>query len=157
MKYLKLKNKIKVLEGKNELLEFSNYRLEEEIKRLEYVANRIKDFNKELTQKIASLRNELKEKEPISFNISMDKESVDDIIKKVTENVLGKQQHECTPECFGKHVIKTLQKDYDSCLKKAKPYFLMYWYDNLSAFYPWLEKLYIIDEKIYFKSKESSI
>lgn len=72
-------------------------------------------------------------------------------------NKTEKQEHKCTSECFGEHVIKAIQKDYESCPVVFKATFIKYWYDNLSAFYPWLESLYIIDEKIYFKSKESSI
>lgn len=62
-------------------------------------------------------------------------------------------EHKCTPECFEKHVIKAIQDDYDSCSKKNKPYFLMYWYDNLSEYYPWLKTLFSVNGKIGFYSK----
>lgn len=69
----------------------------------------LKRENKELKAKIKEL--ETKQKEPISFNVSMNKEDIDDIVKKVTENVLGKQEHECTEICFKHHVLDPIQTD----------------------------------------------
>ena len=85
----------------------------------------------------------------------MNKEDIDSIVKKVTKNILEKQEHNCTPECFGKHVIKAIQNDYDSINFKntiSKHYFIHYWHNKLSVEYPWLKSLYIIDSKIYFSN-----
>lgn len=111
----------------------------------------LKQENEELKAEIERL------KEPKAIiNVSV---TAEDLAKEVARalNKSEKKEHKCTQKCFGKHVIKAIQNDYDSCSEEVKPYFLMYWYDNLLSCYPWLEKLYIIDEKIYFKSKESSI
>lgn len=134
MKYFKIKNEIEELKRQTLISIKKSLKLERE--------------NEELKRKIKHL------KEPKAIlNIDMTPEELaEQIVKKLNKD----EQHKCTPECFGKHVIKAIQKDYDSCSKEAKPYFLMYWYDNLSAFYPWLEKIYIVYGKIYFKSKESS-
>lgn len=137
----------------------------QELKRLYKENKSLKEENKKLVGENLSywwknekLKREIERlKEPKAIiNVSV---TAEDLAKEVARalNKSEKKEHKCTPECFGKHVIKAIQKDYDSCSKKAKPYFLMYWHEKLSREYNWLESLYIIDEKIYFKSKESSI
>lgn len=113
---------------------------------------RLKKENEYLNKEIEVL--EKKQKESNVISISMNKEDVDSIVKKVTENILGKQEHKCTPECFEKHVIKAIQNDYDSIdlkNKTAKHYFLQYWFENLTREYAWLKCLQIINGKIHFK------
>lgn len=159
MKYLKLKNKIKKLEDEKNNLTRSKFKLGRENGRLKEKIERLEKLNKDLIQEKAFLNLELdkKLKEPPVINISMNKESIDNIVKKVTESIIRKQEHKCTPECFGKHVIKAIQSDFDSHGRKFRERFIRWWFFNLEKEYPWLESLYIINEKIYFKSKESSI
>lgn len=141
MKYFKMKNEIEELKRQNLISIKKSIKLERENEELKKEIKRSKE-------EIKALEN--KQKKSNVINISMNKEDVDEIVKKVTENILGKQEHKCTPECFGKHVIKAIQKDYDSCSKEAKPYFLKYWYDNLLGYYPWLKSLCIINGEIHF-------
>lgn len=132
------KTELSKLQKGNEYLEYKLYWSKEEIKHLK--------------KEIKVLENKQKESNVIS--ISMKKEDVDSIVKKVTENILGKQEHKCTPECFEKHVIKSIQNDYDSIdlkNKTAKHYFLQYWFENLTREYAWLKCLQIINGKIHFK------
>lgn len=134
MNFLKLKKRIKELEMLNDDLSCSNFKLVKE--------------NKKLNKEIKCL------KEPKSvINISINKEDIKNAAKQIVKELNKEKEHKCTPECFYKHVIKAIQNDYDSCPVVFKATFLTYWYDNLSAYYPWLESLYIIDGKIYFKSK----
>lgn len=77
----------------------------------------------------------------------------EELAQKIVKELNKDEEHKCTPECFGKHVIKAIQNDYDSCSREDKLYFLMYWHDNLLEYYPWLDSLDTIDNKIYFKSK----
>ena len=111
----------------------------------------LKKENEELKTEIK------KQNKLITYNISINKEDFDSAIKKVTENILREKEHKCTSECFGKHVIKAIQKDYDSIDSKNdkldKFIFINYWHEKLSEEYYWLKCLYIIDGKIYFESK----
>ena len=111
----------------------------------------LKQENEELKTEIERLK---EPKAIINVNIA-----AEDLAKKVARalNKSEKEEHKCIPECFGKHVIKTIQSDYDSHGRKFRERFLRWWLFNLEKEYPWLESLYIIDEKIYFKSKENSI
>ena len=135
---------------------FKNWHSDEEFKELLDKYSQLNDnYEKEVikSSKLESQIIDLKEQKAI-LNIDITPE---ELAKQIIKELNKSEEHTCTPECFGKHVIKVIQNDYDYCYKKDKSYFLTYWYDNLSAYYPWLEKLYIIDSKIYFKSKESSI
>ena len=111
----------------------------------------LKQENEELKAEIERL------KEPKAIiNVSV---TAEDLAKEVARalNKSEKKEHKCTPECFGKHVIKAIQSDYNYCSVVSKATFIKHWYEKLSKEYHWLESLYIIDEKIYFKSKENSI
>lgn len=147
MNCLKLKNKIKNLEDKKNSLILSNFKLERENEQLKEKIKRLEKLKIEIER--------LKEPKAV-INVKV---TAEDLAKEVARalNKSKEKEHKCTPECFGKHVIKAIQNDYDSCPVVFKATFLTYWFNNLSAYYPWLESLYIIDEKIYFKSKESSI
>lgn len=136
MKYLKLKKRIKDLEEQNKTLSWLKFKSRQE--------------NEKLKLKIKELEEESKQITINNVNVS-----AEDLAKEVARalNKSEEKEHKCTPECFGKHVIKAIQKDYESCPVVFKANFIKYWYDNLSAFYPWLESLYIIDEKIYFNTK----
>lgn len=114
MKYLKLKNRIKELERFHSNSSWSKFKLGQENERLKEKIERLEKLNKDLVKEKAFLNLELEKKlkEPIEFNISMNKEDVDDVVKKVTENILGKQEkHECTEICFKKHVLDPIQAD----------------------------------------------
>nr|DAV26805.1 MAG TPA: hypothetical protein [Caudoviricetes sp.] len=157
MKYLKLKKQIEVLEARNEFLEFKSEKLSSEIARLEAMGEFRAKINKELTQEVASLKAELekKDKEPVAFTISMDKENVDDIVKKVTENVLGKQEHKCTEVCFKKHVLNPIQSDIyskfgnDDVTRSENLdemiWFTEKWRIRLTKEYPFLKDLYTMN------------
>lgn len=134
---------------------FKNWHSDEEFQKLLDKYNNLNDnFEKEVikSSKLESQIIGLKEKKAI-LNIDITSEELaEQIVKELNKN----EEHKCTPKCFEKHVIKAIQNDYDSIDSKnrmAKHLFISYWYDNLSAYYPWLESLYMIDGKIYFKSK----
>ena len=114
----------------------------------------LKQENQELKVKIEELEEASKQITINNVNVS-----AEDLAKEVARalNKSEKKEHKCTPECFGKHVIKAIQKDYESCPVVFKATFIKYWYEKLHKEYLWLESLYIIDGKIYFKSKEISI
>lgn len=135
---------------------FKNWHSDEEFQELlDKYSNLNDNYEKEVikSSKLESQITGLKEQKAI-LNIDIIPE---ELVKQIVKELNKSKEHKCTPECFGKHVIKSIQNDYDSCPVVFKATFLTYWYDNLSACYPWLESLYIIDNKIYFKSKESSI
>lgn len=85
----------------------------------------------------------------------MDKESVDDIVKKVTENVLGKQEHECTEICFKYHVLDPIQADIYSKFGNnivtrhenldEMVQFVETWRKKLIIEYPFLKDLYTMN------------
>lgn len=109
---------------------------------------KLKKENEELKEEIKQL------KEPkVILNIDITPEELaKQIIKELNKN----EEHKCTPECFGKHVIKAIQNDYDLIdyknNKLNKFIFINYWHEKLSVEYPWLKGLYIIDGKIYFSN-----
>lgn len=153
MKYLKLKNRIKELERLHSDLFWSKFELGKENERLKEQIKRLGKLNKDLVKEKAILSFELdkKQKEPIKFNISMDKKDVDDIVKKVTENVLGKQEHKCTKECFEEHILSVIQSDYNKLNfenGKAKQHFLDYWSTDLKREYDFIAYFYIVCDKI---------
>lgn len=153
MKYLKLKKRIKELERLHSASSWSKFKLGRENEQLKERIERLEKLNKELIHEKAFLNLELEKKlkEPISFNISMDKESVDDIVEKVTENVLGKQEHKCTKFCFLEHVLNVIQKDYNKLSLEnvmEKQHFLGYWEDRLKKEYNFVAKLYIVNDKL---------
>lgn len=107
---------------------------------------KLKKENEELNKKIKYLKQQL-----IVYDTSA---SGEDLAKAIIGILNEEEEHKCTPECFEKHVIKAIQNDFDSCSREDKLYFLMYWHDNLLEYYPWLDSLNTIDNKIYFKSKQ---
>lgn len=68
-------------------------------------------------------------------------------LKKTDEEFYS--EHNCNRNCFKEHILPAIQRDYDSTFEKFN--FLNYWYEKLSKEYHWLESLYIIDGKVYFK------
>lgn len=157
MKYLKLKKRIKELERLHSASSWSKFKLGRENEQLKERIERLEKLNKELIHEKAFLNLELEKKlkEPISFNISMDKESVDDIVKKVTENVLGKQEHECTEICFKHHVLNPIQADIyskfgDDIVTRSENLdemvqFVETWRKKLIIEYPFLKDLYTMN------------
>lgn len=158
MKYLKLKKRIKELENEKFAISWSKFELGRENEQLKERIELLKKLNKELIQEKAFLNIELEKKlkEPISFNISMDKESVDDIVKKVTENVLGKEEkHECTEICFKHHVLDPIQADIysrfgDDIVTRSENLdemvqFVETWRKKLIIEYPFLKDLYTMN------------
>lgn len=140
MKYLKLKKRIRELEEERVSVYYSKFKLGRENEKLKLKIKELEEASKQITIN----------------NINV---TAEDLAKEVARalNKSEEKEHKCTAECFGKHVIKAIQKDYDSCPIVFKATFIKYWYEKLSKEYPWLESLYIIDEKIFFKSKENSI
>lgn len=141
MKYLgfeKVKSELVKLKKENEYLRYKLYLSKEAYKRLD-------EENEDLKRRIKY------SKEPKAIlNIDITPEELSkQIIKELNKN----EEHKCTPECFQEHVIKAIQNDYDSHNGKYRVSLVKYWFDNLWPYYPWLESLYIIDNKIYFKSK----
>lgn len=158
MNYLKLKNKIKKLEDEKLAMSWSKFKLEKENEQLKEKIGRLGKLNKDLVQEKAILNFELdkKQKEPISFNISMDKKDIDDIVKKVTENVLGKEEkHECTEICFKHHVLEPIQTDIysnfgDDIVTRSENLnemvqFVETWRKKLIIEYPFLKDLYTMN------------
>lgn len=157
MKYLKLKKRIKELEKLHSDSSWSKFKLGKENEQLKEKIERLEKLNTELIHEKAFLNLELEKKlkEPISFSISMDKESVDDIVKKVTENVLGKQKHECTEICFKHHVLDPIQADIysrfgDDVATRSKNLdemvqFVETWRKKLIIEYPFLKDLYTMN------------
>lgn len=157
MKYLKLKNKIKKLEDEKNNLTWSKFKLGRENGRLKEKIERLEKLNKDLVQEKAFLNLELdkKLKEPPVINISMDKENVDDIVKKVTENILGKKEHKCDKACFMFHVIKPIQNDiikkFGKDIEERSKHldeiiiFVGEWEEKLKQEYDFVEELFTVN------------
>lgn len=131
---------------------FKNWHSDEEFQELLDKYNNINDdYEKEVirSSKLESQIIGFKEQKVI-LNINVTPE---ELAKQIIKELNKSEEHTCTPECFDKHIIKAIQNDYDSHNGKYRESLIRYWYDNLSAYYPWLKCLYIIDNKIYFKSK----
>lgn len=110
--------------------------------------NKVSDIikeNKSLRRKLEEL-----EKDKVTFvsfgevkSLRKDREIAEEFRKTLNN------EHYCNRNCFKEHILPALQRDYDFTLEKIG--FLNYWYEELSKEYTWLESLYIIDGKIYFK------
>lgn len=157
MNYLKLKNKIKKLEDEKFAMSWSKFKLGRENEQLKEKIERLEKLNKDLIHEKAFLNLELEKKlkeQPV-VNISMNKESVDNIVKKVTENILGKQEHKCTEVCFKAHVLDPIQSDIykkfgDDIVTRSENLnemvqFVETWRIKLVKEYPFLEDLYTMN------------
>ena len=117
-----------------------------------YKSQKVKGI--ELIRENEELKIEIKHlKEPKAIlNIDITSE---ELAQKIVKELNKNEEHKCTSGCFGKHVIKAIQNDYDSINFKntmIKHHFTNYWYEKLSVEYTWLKGLYIIDGKIYFSN-----
>lgn len=129
--------------------------------------NKAADENIKLKKEIERLKNGFKaELDTIMINITQKEHETgfNELAESVCSNLTrinGKKpykEHVCTIGCFGKHVIKAIQKDYDSINpkykkgKQASADFLQHWYNRLKKEYDWIDYLYAVDGHIYFKS-----
>lgn len=135
MKYLKLKNRIKKLEGENFNLSWSKFDLEQE--------------NEELKEKIKDLAEEIKllKAPKASLNINV---SPEELAKNIVKKLKEEEEHKCTRFCFIGHVVNVIQKDYDRLNFKdgeAKQQFLDYWSEKLKREYDFVAYCYIVCDK----------
>lgn len=78
---------------------------------------------------------------------------------KLIKGKTFQETHKCTEECFVKHVIPAIQRDYDSINPKYKENaqtidsFLTHWEKRLGETYDFIEGLYVFHSQIKVKFK----
>ena len=91
--------------------------------------------------------NELKEKETKEVNFTINQINTD--VWKMIKGKTLPEIHKCTKECFVKHVVPAIQRDYDSVNPKYKEdndyisRFLAHWNDRLNDAYDFVHYLYL--------------